>query len=807
MRKCSLLLLFVLFVSFLHAQYSLGGKVTDSTYTGMTNVNVLLFRSLDSNLVKGGVTGPGGVFEFRDLVHGIYFIQCSHTGYEPLYIHQINTSSAAGSRVDLGVILISKTLTELERIKVMAKKPLFEQKLDRMVVNVASSITSTGSTVLDVLEKSPGVIVNRQAGSIAMNGKDGVQVMINGKITYMPADAVLQLLEGMTSNNVEVIELITTAPAKLDAGGNAGYINIVLKKSPDQGFNGSYTVTAAAFYGSAPAGSADFNYRKKRLNLFLNYSFSRLEQRQKVWNYRDVTFEDKNTYTTSISKRDPFQRNHNLRLGMDYQIDKKTTLGILAAGYNNKWKMKAENNSNSLVNGLPDTTVLIHNKEINQWKHAMGNINLQRRIDQSSEWSFNLDYLYYDDHNPVDYINDYYNGQFQFLFVTNTRSLKDTRIRILPVQLDYTKKISSKVNVEAGLKQVLSRFRNDIRVEILEADRWKADPELTGNFRLKENITAAYISGSYIPSEKNSFKAGLRYEHTYSNLGSDTEKDIVNRRYGNLFPTVYWSRKLNDNNSFNISYNRRINRPTFNNLAPFLIFNDPNSFISGNVSLQPSIADAIKIDYMIKRFVISAAYTYEDNTIANFQTEINVTANKQFLRAQNLVYTKSINATISLPTTITDWWTSQVNVVATWQKAKADYLEQPITVTQVNYNISGFQSFILPRDYAFELSGFYQSPALFGIGKSRPFGSLNFGVQKKWTRTSNSLRFGVDDIFSTLIFGTWLKAPAEGFESRTNLRMGRRIFKLTYSQSFGNKVLRNKRERITASEEERRRVD
>ena len=436
----------------------------------------------------------------------------------------------------------------------------------------------------------------------------------------------------------------------------------------------------------------------------------------------------------------------------------------------------------------------------------MGNVNLQHSFASGDEFTLNADYLRYKDSNPTNYNNLYYKGSNNAVRNESTRSGKETVITILPVLFDYKKKISSKVEMETGAKVVFSRFTNDVRIESLLQNTWKPDTSLTANYFLRENISAAYVSFSITASPKTSIKAGLRYEHTTSNLGTETVKNIVDRNYGNFFPTFYLSHKLNDDNSFNFSYSRRINRPTFNDLAPFVIFLDPNTFISGNAALQPSIADAVKVDYLLKKIVFSVGYTYEANSIASFQTEVNAATNQQYIIARNLTSTQSVFGSLSIPVAITKWWFSQLNVVSTWQKVQADYKQKPLSISQFNYNISGFQSFTLPKDYAVELSGFYQSASLFGASPAKPFGALNAGVQKKFININSSLRFGVDNVFNTLVYRVSFDVPSENFYTNGSYLFNRRMFKLTWTQNFGNKVLKDKRNRITASEEERKRV-
>jgi hypothetical protein len=806
--KKTIILSLVFFIFYnIHAQNFITGKIINPDSKPIANVNILLLNPIDSSLIKGDITNSTGQFSFQNIADGKYLLSCSFIGFETRHLTGIDLPAKA-ALLDVGTIALKTETVNLNTVTVVGKKPMFEQRIDRMIVNVKNSITSAGSTVLDVLQKSPGVIVNKQGGTISMNGKNGVNIMINGKLNYMPADAVVQMLNGMNANNVERIELITTPPAKFDASGNAGYINIVLINNPDIGFNGSYAITLAAFKGTAPAANFDFNYRSKKANLYGSYSFLRQEKifTRIIEQHRKVLYQGKTTETFTQSNRDPVQLNHNIRLGYDYQLGKKTTLGLLTSAYTTKWTMDANNSTTVYVNNTLDTSIAVNNDEINHWKNWMGNVNLQHNIKSGEEITLNADYLYYDDNNPNNYLNQYYNDNNQLLLSENMRSRKKTIIKIFPVQIDYKKRISSKTNLETGVKRVTSKFSNDVSVQRLLQSNWKSDSSLTALYSLKENINAVYASIDIAATEKTGIKAGLRYEYITSNLGTKQTKNIVDRKYGKLFPTFYVSHKLNDANSVNFSYNRRINRPAFTDLAPFTIFLDPYTYITGNSALQPSIADAVKIDYLLKRLVFSLSYTYESNTIGDFQTEVDVSSNKQYVTAKNLKSTQSISASFSLPWAITKWWFSQLNLNNSWQKIDADYQQKPLSISNFNYNISGFQSFTLPKNFGIELSGFYQSNGLFGASLSKAFGQLNAGIQKKFIKNNSSLKLGVDDIFSTMNLRSTFNLPEENFYTDFRIQISQRIFKLTYTKSFGNKALKVKRTRITASEEERLRV-
>jgi hypothetical protein len=288
---------------------------------------------------------------------------------------------------------------------VQSRRPLLEQKIDRLVVNVKNSITSAGSTALDVLERSPGVIVNRQANSIVMSGKEGVTVMINGKISYMPVAALVQMLEGMNAGNIDRIELITTPPANLDAQGNAGFINIVLLSNPNFGFNGSISAGLGYGDGMATANSINFNYRKDKFNLFGDYSVAIDKRKPFFSNYRRVEDQGIVRESFTVNDRYPTRLNHNARLGVDYQVSKKTMIGFLATAYTNRYSMHEKITNENYRNSQEDTLVIILNEEVNNWRNAKFNFNLQHTIKAGDVISFDADYLVYDNKQPFDYNN------------------------------------------------------------------------------------------------------------------------------------------------------------------------------------------------------------------------------------------------------------------------------------------------------------------------------------------------------------------------------------------------------------------
>ena len=781
------------------------GTVLDENSVALPFANVLLLNSSDSTLVKASASDMDGKFEIKDLKFGSYLFKLSMVGYTDFYTPKFQLSTDTPD-FNLQPLMLARLTSELAEVTVKVKKPFIEQQIDRTVLNVKNSITNAGSTVLDVLRKSPGVTVNQNSGTITMAGKDGVQVMINGKLSYIPASALISTLQGMNSNNVERIELITTPPAKFDAAGNAGYINIVLSQRPDEGFNGSVSLTAAAFEGTAPSADLDLNYRKNKINLYGSYSFSRRAQLENIQSDRSVLFKSVRTDTHINSDRDPFQLNNGFRLGLDVDLGKKTTLGVLLSGYRNEWQMKAFNTSATFKNGVEDSHIEIKNTEKNLWKHNMGNFNIQHQFAGGGDLNFNIDFLTYDNYNPTRYIS-IHSSHDVFQREDELGSSKKTLLSMLPVSLDFTKKLTENLSLETGLKVVQSQFSNDVLVEEKIKGIWTPVDEFTADYRMKENVAAAYLSANYNHGKKNTFKGGLRYEYTTNNLGSNKQRNIVDRNYGYLFPTIYWNHKINNDQSFNLSYNKRINRPNFNDLAPFVLFMDPNTFISGNSALQPAIADNVSLGYNIKMVSFALNYAYQRYTIGDFQLEIDAENNKVFYLAQNLKYSESVFLTASFPTKIAKWWNGQINVSGARNHSVADVVQNGVSVSTFTYNLSGFQSFKISNRVDMELSGFYQSRSLDGIAVMKPVGQLNYGVSWSFPKSNASLKFGIDNMFSTMKFTKVNNDDELSYRSTATLDMIKRIMKITYSQSFGNSKVKASRNRTTASETERQRVN
>jgi outer membrane receptor protein involved in Fe transport len=786
----------------MYSQSRVYGKIADTTGKPIINANVLLVNSKDSVLVRGTLTTQGGTYSFENINAGKYLVTATHSGINPVYSHAFEIGDGPGN-IDMGTIQLEKTDIVLSTITVTVKKPLYEQKIDRLVINVAAAITYAGISALDVLERSPGVLVNRVNNSLSVNGKDGVIIMINGKRNYMDIAGIIQMLASLPSGSVEKIEIITTPPANFDAEGNAGIINIVLKSNDQYGTNGSYTLTAGYSKGEQTSASVNINHRKGKINLFGNYSFSRNRLQQLWTNYHAVTNAGVFMENYSDDHRHGLQSQHNVQAGMDYEINKRTIIGALLSGNYRRWTMTSFNDASVITNSKPDTLVSIVNDELHTTSYLGANLNFQHTFKPDEKIVLNADYLYYEDKNPNSYFNTYNDGAGNFLYNENVQSNKSTPLKFLILAADYSKRLSKKMDMEAGLKGTESWMSNDINVSQLLQNNWITDTVLSGNHTQKENINAAYTSFTVKFSEKISMKLGLRYEYTHTVIGTITQKDIIERNYGNLFPSIFFQYAINENSSINFSYSRRIYRPSFNDLAPWVIFLDPKTFQTGNPNLRPSITDAVNASYTLKNKIVSLSYSYISPSITQ-QPIINETNNSLVTASQNSKNYQWLALNLALPFTITKWWNMQNNITVAWQKVNTFYVA-PVQTENRGYFFNAAQNFLLPKDISISISGYYSSKYVWGLYTFEPYGGVDAGIQKKIGKKRSTLTFNVSNILNSGKSVLLADIPEQNLLMRNKNTYGYTGFSLSFTHNFGNDKVRGKRDRTTGAEDEKER--
>lgn len=770
----------------------------------MVNANVLLLRSTDSVLVLGKLTDGSGIFRFENVGIGKYLISCTYSGDKPVYTPLIDVT-ATDKSINLGEIRLQEKVMQMKEVVVIAKKPLYEQKIDRLVINVASAITYTGLSALDILERSPGVIVNRIAGSMSINGKSGVIVMINGKRNYMDLATVMQMLSGQPSGNIERIEVITTPPANFDAEGSAGIINIVLKSNNKYGTNGSFTLTAGYSKGAQNAASMNINHRKGKVNLFGNLSYTRNKMEQYWTNYRAIGFNGKLQENYSENNRHALVNQFDGQAGADLELSKKTIVGVLLSGNYRNWEMHSPNNASFSSGGQVDTVVKVDNNEVHNTLYYGVNFNVQHVFSAEEKLVFNADYLHYKDKNPNTYDNSYYMNSGGLLYRELVRSDKITPLEFVVLALDYNRKLAKKVDMEAGIKGSTSRSTNTVVVSTLDQDLWVDDSLLSGIHHIREKIGAAYTSFNIRFSDKTTVKAGLRYEFTHTRITTESGRDGVARDYGNLFPSLFFMRNIKDDQSFNFSYTRRIWRPSYSNLAPYVIFLDPKTFQTGNPSLQPSIIDALSASFSYKSKIFSVSYDHMANVITEIPL-VDEGSNKMITAVRNMRGGENFNLSLNIPVKVNSWWNMQNYISGFWRKMIAFYKEEVITETTGIFGNTS-QNFILPKNYSISLTAYYSSGGIWGLYRFRSMGSLDIGFQKKLTKARSTLSLNFSNILNTQKARTKADLPDQNLVLRNVYIYSYPAVNLSFSKNFGNDKIQGKRQRATGAEDEKGRAN
>lgn len=795
----------------LAAQNTISGRIMLNEGNAGAYANVLLLRKTDSTMARGTLADERGSFEIKQVSTGDYRIAATMVGYRS-YLSDMISIKESGADISLDDIVLQPQVATIDEVVIEAVKPLFVQESDRLTINVENSVISAGSDALNILSSSPGVSINPQMGGISIAGKEGAMVAINGKAQRIPVEAAIQMLQTLPAASIEKIELITNPEASYDAEGNAGIINIVMKDNSEIGTQGNVSVNGGYFYGdderlggvtqgNSGGIAVSFTHRKNRLSLNGQYSYQRAGFEQ-FW---DV---ERNRLSTSrkvstLSDRDIVTNVHSVRLGWDVALNDRTSLGGLIAGYSNKWDMEALNTI-TIRTPTVDSMNLMEILEINHWRHIMGNLNLRHQLSPSSSLNVDVDYLYFHDDNPTAYRLNPDTSGFSSTVTQEWEASKETPIDIVVGRIDYQHTLAKGWQLATGVKASLSEFTNE--VNLTNTSQIEINAEGFESTLLNEDIWAGYFSVSGAWDSLTQLMLGLRYEHTLTQLDDLNGEDLLDRSFGNLLPNISISRTLKPGLNLEFSYNRRIARPTFNDMAPFVLFLDTDLLSTGNTSLFPATTDIVKLSTSFKGQTIGLEYARQENAIVKFQPQQFEGNQQLILRPDNLDLIETITFSWNAPLQITPFWTTQNSVLLLYQIIEGDHLGYKLEDDLVSVQFSSYQRFQLPKDFAVEVTGNFFSSRFFNANVMEPMGNLSLGVQKKWNQGSDAISLAVQDIFW---LDRWL---VERSFDPIDLNLfwafswDPTLFRLTYTKALGKKNLKTKPIGQGGSVEEQRRV-
>lgn len=790
MKKILIIFITILFVNNGMAQTStptVSGKVVDVKNAPVESATISLLNAMDSSVIKLDVSDKAGKFLFAGIPYGNYFITISSVNFStansPLF-----TISPIHPSVILDTFTLHGLAKNLAAVVVAIKKPLIEQKIDRMIVNVDASVTNVGSTALEVLEKSPGVSVDKD-GNIALKGKPNVIVMIDGKPSYLNGAELANLLSNMNSNQLSQIEIMTNPSAKYDAAGNAGVINIKTKKSSTKGFNGSVTLNYGQGIYPKTNNSIMLNYRTGKINTFLNYGYMVNKGFVNVDVVRNFMNSNGNkSYELDQSSNLINQsQNNNLKFGFDYFINPKTTIGFAATGFRAPQNQTAFTTSYikasiSNVTSIEKTTKTVDNT----WKNGTLNINFHTSFDSSKkDLTGNFDYLHYNFSGNQNINGSTYDAGQQLQSNYYLTNLLPLNIDVYAAKLDYTQSLSNGLNIETGIKTSIVKTKNTSLFYTQQNNEQKFQDSMSNAFNYSENINAAYVNLNKKIGDWT-LQAGLRAENTnYKGLQTsfiNKQDSTFSRNYTSLFPTAFIAYQLNENNQVALSAGRRIDRPAYQQLNPFISFVDKYMRMAGNPYLQPQISNTIELSHTYKNiFTTTLNYSVIHNMINETMTQ-NDSLITRSIGNIGTRYNFGIAESATIP--FAKWYTGIFFANLYENKYEGNVNGYTLNAKQLTLELNINNQFSFSNGWAAELSGTYNTRNRDeGQAISLPAGQVSAGLSKQLLNNKASIKFNVRDLFYTQKINEIQNF--QNVQSTLHIARDTRIFNIAFVYRFG----------------------
>jgi hypothetical protein len=801
MKTIKTLFLTISMVQIAYSQNNIAGSISDNNGNILPFVTIGLLKA-DSTIFKATATDEKGHFQLDNLGAKEYILKATYIGYSTYFSKTIKMEELD---IELPMVILYQNTTELNEVTVVTRKPFLEQQIDRTIVNVANSIIGSSGTALDAIAQAPGITVDYQNEQIELRGKDGVLVQIDGKITYLSGPDLTAMLRGMSSDNIDKIEIITNPSAKYDASGNAGIINIVLKKNVSLGTNGVYTLGLGSGVHYRSRSSLGLNHRTKKINIFGNYSIN------KGGNFFDLAIS--RTQPDGDLQNMVNQNTHlvfdvlgqNAKIGLDYFLNKNTTIGMTLTGiWNNHDEaglatFKARRSTTTPIYSEASTQKTLDNVAQNK----LVNVNMQHNLKNKGQFSIDFDY-------------GYFGKEFANSLITTTITQDVNREKLVPellnetvtdieintLKADYSLPLSEIWKFETGVKYANVISKNEVILKSGESGNLLIDPNLTSDFSYTERVNAGYINFSG-KINKIEVQAGLRAEHTHS-VGKLSEPNKTKvRDYLNWFPSLFLSKPISDKQTLLFSYSYRIDRPNYQNINPARSFVDLFAYSIGNIDLNPQYTHALELRYALESGTfISLASNYVSGVMLHI---MNVTeGNKAYRSSENVGDSKGYTITVSQPITISNAWQIQATLMGYQTKFNFEYEGKSFIAQNLSSRLNVNNGFVLPKGFTAELNAWVNSPSVFTIIESPWMSNVDAGLQKNVSKTMK-LKLSVQNVFNTAVAKNTISGNYSS--QKAIVRLDTRIVMLSMTYPFGNQKVKAASQRKVGIEDESRRTN
>ncbi len=794
MKKFFNLLVATTIVMCSQAQTNTAGKVTGSIKDGgqqkiIDAASVSLLKAKDSSLVKVAITDSAGNFVVENVKDGAYLVLATSIGHSKTYSNVFSISPEK-LNVNLGVLQLIPQDKNLAGVTVVAKKLFIERKADRTILNVEASISNTGSTALEVLEKAPGVTVDKD-GNISLKGKQGVMIMVDGKPTYLSGPELTNMLRNMSSNQLDQIEIMTTPSAKYDASGRSGIINIKTKKNKQKGFNGSASAAYTQGIYARTSNSLNLNYKSGKVNFFSTLSGNYRNNYQELDIYRRYTNNDKTT--KAIFEQNSFSARHsgnyNAKLGADFYLSKKTTLGVVVSGITNPRTDDAENTSFlKSSTGVVDSIVQAVSSEKSKWKNGSVNFNFRHVFDSTGrELTADADYLRYKAIKDQNFYNTSYTPEWLLKSSDILLGELPSDIKIYSAKIDYAHPLKKGAKIESGVKTSFVETDNTAGYYNVVGNTKTPDYDKTNRFDYKENINAAYLNFNK-EIKKWSIQTGLRLENTNyegNQYGNPTKQDSsFKNSYTSLFPTVFVGYNPTEKNQFSISYGRRINRPDYEDLNPFLFFLDKYTYGAGNPFLKPMYSQVFEASHTYKQFLTTTLnYSHTKDLFSEiFRQKDFATIVSQ--GNYGVMNDASVSVNAQIP--VAKWWNMNVYTEAKYNQFKGILYGDNVDIDATTFLVNVNNQLKFKKGWSAEVSGWYRTKGIEGQIAIRSLAQLNAGVQKLVIKNKGTLKLNINDVLNSR--NPRGEINFQNTEAKFTQHQDNRTVTLSFSYRFGKPI-------------------
>lgn len=737
------------------SQSAVKGNLTDAI-SGKTIefATVSVMRAGDSVIAGGNISDSLGNFMVDALTPGDYIIRISFLGYAD---HASDVITLGDGVTDMGIIALKPSDNALETVVVTGTKSVVETIPGGIVYNADQVLTNENGTVLDMMKGVPNVIVDKDE-HISIRGNSGITVMMDGVPLNMSGDDLTNFLKQLPSNMISAVEVITTPGAKYDAAGSAGIINLRSKQNKTTGTNGSINAGAGTL-GSYNAGASLFsNQSKVRMNASYNFSHNVFEGGATGYkeNYLnpDPLFIYDEAFTQEGSAND-----HFVKAGIEYTPDAKNSIGGSVSYGNDVGSFGLDDNLYTKdVSGIPSGSY----HALLQYNYTGDNYGanlhyLNKISDKGHEISADANYSHYTHDNNVPSSAEYFTADGSIIPGMSTSRLDSTDfgVDIYTGKLDYVLPFKNAAKFEAGLKHTFTATENNLHaiMQDMVSGEWINDTSVSNNFSYTENVSAAYASFAGT-LKKISYTLGLRSELTSIHTESTTVDAAYDRNYLDFFPSGNLKYTLNKGGELGLDYSRRIERPIYQWLNPFVDKSTPYTWFTGNPELKPYYTNSLTLNYskfiQMKHYVVASLFYQSMQDIFTQYFEY-ADAGVYYMTIKNINNQTNYGASLMVQSATAKWLDITLNASA-YENSIDNELSSVAPDTKLSFTTYLSGTFKFWKNTSFQLTGNYMSPSTNPQGYFKGFYTVDAGLKKTFVHDKLAVNVNVKDIFNSMEF-------------------------------------------------------